>query len=122
MTKVTSTAEAYTALIGTGNSVSTHVAGTGPNYSGTVSTSTAKSSAAKPTGSEAGAATEDRLDPEIEWLTSAAAKRYEGHWVALRAGSAEVLGLADTANQLRKFADQDVSVVLVEPRGLRLGG
>src|SRR5690348_16994652 len=60
-------------------------------------------------------------DPELVWLSSPEARHYEGHWVALDPDSGEFLGLADSRADLRRWREQDVSVLYVEPRTRRIG-
>src|SRR5260370_36405346 len=58
-------------------------------------------------------------DPEMRWLASDEARQYEGHWVALDPDNGEFLGLADTRADLRRWREQDISVLFVEPRRRR---
>jgi hypothetical protein len=54
-------------------------------------------------------------DPELKWLATAEARGFEGHWVALDPDTGHFLGLADTREQLRRWRQQDVSLLFVEP-------
>jgi hypothetical protein len=57
-----------------------------------------------------------KSDPELVWLASDEATQYEGHWVALDPDTGQFLGLADTRADLRRWREQDISVLFVEPR------
>jgi hypothetical protein len=63
----------------------------------------------------------DNLEPELVWLASEDAKRYEGHWVALNAETGSFLGLADSSTQLHRWQAQGATIVFVEPPGFWAG-
>lgn len=61
-------------------------------------------------------------DAEIDWLSSPEAQQYRGHWVALRAGTGTVLGLADSSEDVVRWQREGASIVFVVPSGTRIGG
>jgi hypothetical protein len=61
-------------------------------------------------------------DPELAWLGSPEAERYQGHWVALQAGTGIFLGLADSTEDLLRWRSQDASILFVVPGGEWIGG
>jgi hypothetical protein len=63
----------------------------------------------------------ERTDPELDWLSSGEARRYQGHWVALSPQTGEFLGLADSNEDFRRWQQQHATLVFVEPPGYRTG-
>ncbi len=61
-------------------------------------------------------------EPEMAWLASDEAKRYQGHWVALAPDTGSFLGLADTQSDVLTWQRQGASIVFVVPSGAWIGG
>lgn len=61
-------------------------------------------------------------DPELSWLSSPEAQAYEGHWVALAAGTRRFLGFADADEDVRRWQRMGASILYVAPRSLWIGG
>ena len=60
--------------------------------------------------------------PELEWLASAEAEHYQGHWVALDPGTGSLVGLADTSETVRFWQQRGASIVFVAPADQWIGG
>jgi hypothetical protein len=98
--------------------------GTAPTFTsaGTTSSTTSTTPESRTVTNSPGATPASDTDPELAWLSSPEAQRYAGHWVALRAGTSEFLGLADEAGDVQRWQAQGASILYVEPPGLWIGG
>jgi hypothetical protein len=94
-------------------------AGTAPTYTTAGTTSAATGTSAGPAS---GSSSTEDSDPELAWLSGPEALRYAGHWVALRAGTSEFLGVADEAGDVQYWQERGASVLYVAPPGLRISG